>query len=134
MNFSNAFRGPGHPGRISGMSQQKGLLSLGFEGANERFYPHPFACKTLLDDLQTQKTSHSALFSCLCKYFIYCIFPVLKLLLGVDNSGSLRWTYKMPGGQKFRFKLSPLSVGFSERRPLNLIKKTPVCKLPGCDF
>ena len=32
------------------------------------------------------------------------------------------WTYKLRGGRKFSIKLSPLSVGFPQRRPLNLIK------------
>ena len=36
----------------------------------------------------------------------------------------------MPGGQKFSIKLSPLSVRFPQRRPLNLIEKTPIYKLP----
>ena len=31
--------------------------------------------------------------------------------------------YKLPGGQKFSIKLSLLSVGFPQRRPLNLIKR-----------
>ena len=35
----------------------------------------------------------------------------------------------MPGGQKFSIQLSPLSVGFPQRRPL-FNKKTPVYKLP----
>ena len=30
--------------------------------------------------------------------------------------------YKLPGGQKFSFKLSPLSVGFPQRRPLNTVR------------
>ena len=41
------------------------------------------------------------------------------------------WTYKLPRGQKFRFTLSPLSVGFPQRRPRNLIKIPPFISSPG---
>ena len=55
---------------------------------------------------------------------IWCIvfFPVLKPLACGRQSRCLGWTYKLPGGQKFSIKLSALSVGFPQRRPLNLIK------------
>ena len=58
---------------------------------------------------------------------IWCIvfLPVLKLLACGRQSRCLDWTYKLSGGQKFSIKLSPLSVGFPQRRPLNFIKKTP---------
>ena len=63
---------------------------------------------------------------------IWCIvfFPVLKPLACGIQSRCLGWTYKLPGGQKFSIKLSPLSVRFPQTRPLNVIKKTSVYKLP----
>ena len=63
---------------------------------------------------------------------IWCIvfLPVLKPLACGRQSRCLGWTYKLPGGYKFSIKLSPLSVGFPQRRPLNLIKKNPIYKLP----
>ena len=61
--------GPGHPGKIPGTSQALSLEALGkqtFEGGNERFDPHPFACKTPtpLGNLRAQKVHLCALFSC----------------------------------------------------------------------
>ena len=56
---------------------------------------------------------------CKCVMFF---FPVLKPLTCCRQSRCLGWTYKVPGGQKFSIKLSPLSVGFPQRRPLNLVK------------
>ena len=56
-----------------------------------------------------------------CKYLIYCIFPVLKPLACSRQSRCRGWTYKLLGGQKFSIKLSALSVGFPQRRPLNFI-------------
>ena len=62
---------------------------------------------------------------------MYCIFPVLKSLACGRQSRCLGWTYKLPGGEEFSIELSPLSVGFPQRRPLNLIKRpTPIYKLP----
>ena len=40
-----------------------------------------------------------------------CIFPILKPLTCGRQSGCLGWIYRLPGGQKFSFKLSSLSVG-----------------------
>ena len=60
---------------------------------------------------------------------MYCICSVLKPLACGRQSQCLGWTYKLPGGQKFSIKLSALSVGFPQRRPLILIKKTPIYKL-----
>ena len=57
-------------------------------------------------------------------------FPVLKPLACGRQSRCLGWTYKLPRGQKFSIKLSPLSIGFPKRKPLNLIKKTGVYKPP----
>ena len=50
----------------------------------------------------------------------WCIvfFPVLKPLACRIQSRCLGWTYKLPGAQKFSIELSPLSVGFPQRRPL----------------
>ena len=59
-----------------------------------------------------------------------CIFSVLKPLAGSRQSRCRGWTYKLPGGQKFNIKLSALCVGFSHRRPLNLIKRPQFAKLP----
>ena len=42
---------------------------------------------------------------------------------GRRQSRCLGWTYKLPGGQKFSIKLSPLCVRFPQRRPLNLIER-----------
>ena len=44
--------------------------------------------------------------------------------------GTLRWTYQLPGSPKFSFKLSPLSVGFAQRGPFNLMKRPLFLKLP----
>ena len=55
---------------------------------------------------------------------MYCIFSVLKPLTCGRQSRCQGWTYKLPGGQKFSFKLSHLSVGFPQN------KKTGVYKLP----
>ena len=65
-----------------------------------------------------------------CKYLMYCIFPVRKPLACGRQSRCLGWTYKLPRGQKFSIKLSALSVGFPQRRPLKFNKKTRVYKLP----
>ena len=67
---------------------------------------------------------------------IWCIvfFPVLKPLACGRRWRCLGWTYKLPGGQKFRIKLSPFSVGFPQRRPLNLIKRPRLISSPGCDL
>ena len=62
---------------------------------------------------------------------IYCIFSVLKPLTCSRQSRCPGWIYKLPGGKKFSLKVSPLSVGFPQRRPLNK-KKTGVYKLPQC--
>ena len=61
---------------------------------------------------------------------MYCIFscseaPHLQQTITVPG-----WAYKLPRGQKFSMKLSPLSVRFSQRRPSNLIKQTGAYKLP----
>ena len=40
----------------------------------------------------------------------------------------------MPRGQKFCLKLSPLSVGFRQRRPLSLIKRPQLVNSPGVHF
>ena len=67
---------------------------------------------------------------------IWCIvfFPVLKPLACGRQSRCLNWTYKLPGGKKFSIKLSPLSLGFSQRRPLNLIKRPRFINSPGVRF
>ena len=67
---------------------------------------------------------------------IWCIvfFPVLKPLACGRQSRCLDWTYKLPGGQKFSIKLSPRSVGFPQRRPLNLIKRPQFTNSPGGRF
>ena len=44
------------------------------------------------------------------------------------------WTYKLPGGQNFSIKISPLSVGFPQRRPLSLIKRPKFINSPGVRF
>ena len=68
---------------------------------------------------------------------MYCIFPVLKPLACGRQSRWLAWTYILPRGQKFSIKISPLSIfsplsiAFPQRRPLNLIKRPGVYKLPG---
>ena len=51
----------------------------------------------------------------------WCIvfFPVLKPFARGRQSRCRDWTYKLPRGQKFSIKLSPLSIGFPQRRPLN---------------
>ena len=47
-------------------------------------------------------------------------FAVLKQLLAADNQGALRGTYKLPHSPEILFfRLSPLAVGFPQRRPLN---------------
>ena len=66
-----------------------------------------------------------------CKYLMYCIFPVLKPLACGRQPRCLGWTYKLPGGQKFSIKLSCLSVGFPQRRALNLIKRPQLINSPG---
>ena len=38
---------------------------------------------------------------------------------------------KLPGGKKFSFEISPLSVGVPQRRPLNLAKKLQFISSPG---
>ena len=67
---------------------------------------------------------------------IWCIvfFPVLKPLACGIQSRCLNWVYKLPGGQKFSIKLSPLSVGFPERRPLNLIERPQFINSPRVRF
>ena len=67
---------------------------------------------------------------------IWCIvfFPVLKPLACGRQSRCLGWTYKLPGGQKFSIKLSALSVGFPQRRPLNLIERPQFIDSPGGRF
>ena len=64
----------------------------------------------------------------ICAWYIV-FFPVLKPLISGRQSRLLGWFYKLPGGQNFIFKLSPLSVGIPQRMPLNL-KKTADSKLP----
>ena len=66
----------------------------------------------------------------------WCIvfFPVLKPLACGRQSRCLGGTYKLPRGQKFRIKLSPLSIGFPQRRPLNLIKRPEFINSPGVPF
>ena len=54
--------------------------------------------------------------------------------LAADNLSSLRWAYKLLGSQKFSLKLSPLSVGFPQRRPLNWIERPQFTKSPGLWF
>ena len=61
-------------------------------------------------------------------------FPVLKPLAFGRQSQCLGWIYKLPGGQKFSIKLSPLSVGFPQRRPLNLITRPRIINSPGVRF
>ena len=65
-----------------------------------------------------------------CKYLMYYIFPVLKPLPCWKQSRCLGWVCKLPGGQKLSFKLSPLSVGFPQRKPLNLIDKLQFMNSP----
>ena len=62
---------------------------------------------------------------------IWCIvfFPVLKPLTCGRQSRCLGWTYKLPAGQKFSFKLSP-----SFWRPLNLIDRPQFINSPGVRF
>ena len=68
------------------------------------------------------------------------IFDVLYFFLSwspslaADGHGALGWTYKLPGGQKFSIKLSPLSLGFPQTRPSNLIKSPRFINFPGCDL
>ena len=69
-----------------------------------------------------------------CKYLMCCIFPVLKPLTCGRQSRCPGWIYKLPGGQKLSFKLAPLSVGFSQRRPLKLIKRPPFIFSPRVRF
>ena len=54
---------------------------------------------------------------------MYCIFPVLKSLACGRQSQCLGWTYKLLGDQFLVIKPSPLSVGFPQRRPSNLINR-----------
>ena len=62
---------------------------------------------------------------------MYCIFPVLKPLACGRQSRCLDWTYRQPGGQKFSFKLSALSLcRISQRTTLDLIKRPQFIKLP----
>ena len=67
---------------------------------------------------------------------IWCIifFPLLKPLACGRQSQCLGWTYELLRGQKFSIKLSPLSVGFPQRRPLNLIKRPRFINSPGVRF
>ena len=67
---------------------------------------------------------------------IWCIvfFPILKPLACGRQSRCLDWTYKLPGGQKLSIQLSALSVGFPQRRPLNLIKRPQFINSPGGDL
>ena len=69
-----------------------------------------------------------------CKYLMYCIFPVLKPLACGRQSRCLGWTYKLRGGKKISSRLSLLSVGFPQRRPLNLIKRPRFINSPGVRF
>ena len=83
---------------------------------------------------------------CLCCFFFspeligsantWCIvfYLVLKPLTCGRQSWCLGWTYKLPGGQKFSIKLPPLSVGFPQRRPSNLIKRPRFINSPGVRF
>ena len=61
-------------------------------------------------------------------------FPDLKPLACGRQSRCLGWTYELPGGQKFSIILSPLSVGFPLRRPLNLIERPRFTNSPGVRF
>ena len=61
---------------------------------------------------------------------LLAFFPVLKPLACSRQSWCLGWTYKTPGGQKFSIKLSPFSVGFPQRRPLNSIKRPQFMNSP----
>ena len=54
------------------------------------------------------------------KYLMYCIFPVLKPLAYGRQSRRQGWTYKLPGGQKFSIKLSPLSLQDFHREHLEI--------------
>ena len=66
-DFLNTPRGPGHPGKIPGISQVPSLETQGkqtFEGGRELFGPHPFAWKTPIppSSLRAQKVNLCALF------------------------------------------------------------------------
>ena len=70
-----------------------------------------------------------------CKYLMYCICSCpeahrLRQTIAVPGLD----LYKLPGGQKFSIKLSLLSVGFPERRPLNFIKRPRFINSPGARF
>ena len=70
-----------------------------------------------------------------CKYLMYCIFSCPELpSLGGDKPRCLGWIYKLPGRQKFCIKLSPLFVGFPQRKPLDLIKRRQFINSPGVRF
>ena len=84
-------------------------------------------CELTLQKLRTKKIMNKRAFP-----NIWCIvfFPVLRPLTCGRQSRCPGWTYKLPGGQKFSIKLPRLSVGFPQRRPLNLIERPQVYKLP----
>ena len=67
---------------------------------------------------------------------IWCIafFPVLKPLACGRRSRCLGWTCKLLGGQKFSIRLSALSEGFPQGRPLNLIKRPQFINSPGAIY
>ena len=69
-----------------------------------------------------------------CKYLMYCIFSILKPLTCGRQSRCPGWAYKLPGGQKFSFKLSRPSVGLPQRTPSNLIKRPRFINSPGVRF
>ena len=60
-------------------------------------------------------------------------FPVLKPRACSRQSRCLDWTYKLPGGQQFSIKLSPLSVAFPQR-PFNLVKRPQLKNSAGVRF
>ena len=51
---------------------------------------------------------------------MYCFFPGLKPITSSRQSRCLDWTYKLFGSQKFSFRISPFSVGFTQRVALSI--------------
>ena len=88
--------------------------------------------KARVPELRTWQITLPALQTDFGNVNIWCIvfFPVLKPLACGRQSRCLSWTYKLPGGQKFSIKRSPLSVGFPQRRNLNWIKRLRVAQEP----
>ena len=116
--------------RLSGLSQlQARAPKFGRAGKKEKPFPPP--CLAFKNAIFWPGRRHFGFFwrGGECQFYFYGhgdfsdFRRLLKPLACGRQSWCLGWIYKLPGGQKFSINLSPLSVEFPQRRPLNLIKR-----------